>query len=73
MPVAKVVNLNRFRKRKQREQAAVVAAANRVRFGRTKEQRAADSASTEAERERLDALRREPPSPQDTPDPPDND
>ena len=34
-----VVNLNRFRKAKQREEAERRAAENRVAFGRTKEER----------------------------------
>ena len=36
-----VVNLKRFRKRSEREQAAKEAEANRARFGRSKSERAA--------------------------------
>ena len=35
-----VVNLKRFKKRSEREQAAMQADANRARFGRTKAERA---------------------------------
>lgn len=37
-----LVNLKRFKKRNEREQAAKRADANRVRFGRTKSERALD-------------------------------
>ena len=37
-----VVNLKRFKKRTEREQAAIDADANRARFGRTKAERARD-------------------------------
>jgi hypothetical protein len=37
-----LVNLNRFRKRSKREQAAKQADANRARFGRSKAERQAD-------------------------------
>jgi hypothetical protein len=37
-----LVNLKRFKKRSEREQAAKHADANRVRFGRTKSERALD-------------------------------
>jgi Domain of unknown function (DUF4169) len=37
-----LVNLKRFKKRSEREQAAKRADANRVRFGRTKSERALD-------------------------------
>jgi uncharacterized protein DUF4169 len=40
--MAEVVNLNRFRKRAEREQSAKQADANRTRFGRTKSERAAE-------------------------------
>ena len=39
-----LVNLKRFKKRSEREQAAKQADANRVRFGRTKSERALDEA-----------------------------
>jgi hypothetical protein len=37
-----IVNLKRFKKRNEREQSAKQADANRVRFGRTKSERAFD-------------------------------
>jgi Domain of unknown function (DUF4169) len=40
--VGNVVNLKRFKKRNEREQSATQADANRVRFGRTKSERALD-------------------------------
>ena len=57
--MAKIINLNKARKRKAREDAAAQAAENRVRFGRTKEQKQLDAAVTEEARRRLDALKRE--------------
>jgi hypothetical protein len=41
-----VINLKRFKKRSEREQAAKQADANRVRFGRTKSERALDELCT---------------------------
>jgi hypothetical protein len=46
--MADIVNLNRFRKRRTREEEGRQAAENRVRFGRTKEER--DKAAREAEK-----------------------
>ena len=43
MAMGDVVNLKRFRKRSEREQAAKEAEANRARFGRNKSERAADA------------------------------
>lgn len=40
--MGEIVNLKRFRKRSDREQAAKQADANRARFGRTKPERARD-------------------------------
>jgi hypothetical protein len=40
--VAELVNLNRFRKRAERDKAATLADVNRAKFGRTKSQRALD-------------------------------
>ena len=58
--MSKVVNLNRFRKQKARQAAEQQAAENRVRFGRTKTEKQRDAAQDTLERQRLDALRREP-------------
>jgi hypothetical protein len=59
--MSKVVNLNRYRKRKAREADAAQAAENRVRFGRTKEEKQRDAAEEEAARKRMEQLRREKP------------
>jgi len=52
-----IVNLKRFRKRREREQAAKQAEANRARFGRNKSERAADAMRTKNARDRLDQHR----------------
>lgn len=57
--MGEVINLNKARKRKAREAAATQAAQNRVRFGRTKEQKQLDTAVSEEARRRLDALKRD--------------
>lgn len=48
--MAEIVNLNRFRKTRQRQEDREKAAENRVRFGRNKSEKAAD----QQDRERLD-------------------
>jgi hypothetical protein len=62
--MGEVINLNRVRKRKAREQAAAQAAENRARHGRTKEQKQREAAAAEEAQKKLDGLRREEP-PQD--------
>lgn len=57
--MGKVINLNKARKRKARVDAAEQAAQNRVRFGRSKEQKQRDAAAAEEAQRRLDALKRE--------------
>jgi hypothetical protein len=52
-----LINLKRFKKRTEREQAATQADANRVRFGRTKAQRALDERRTQRANEVLDQHR----------------
>ena len=52
-----VVNLKRFRKRSEREQAAKEAEANRARFGRSKSERAADAMRARRANELLDQHR----------------
>lgn len=65
--MGEIINLNKVRKRKAREQAAAQAAENRARFGRTKEQKQRDAAAAEEAQKRLDGLRREEtPPPQET-------
>ena len=49
-----VVNLKRFRKRSEREQAAKDAEANRARFGRSKSERAAEEMRSRRASELLD-------------------
>ena len=57
--MADIVNLNKARKKKARQDAAEQAARNRVIFGRTREQKQRDAAAEEEARRRLDGLRRE--------------
>lgn len=57
--MGEVINLNKARKRKARQEAAAQAAENRVRFGRSKEQKQHEAALAEEARKRLDALHRE--------------
>jgi hypothetical protein len=54
------INLNRVRKAKARTEAQASAARNRVAFGRTKAEKLAAKAETEAGERRLDQTRREP-------------
>lgn len=56
-----VINLNKARKQRLREERARQAAENRVRHGRSKVQKARDAAEAEQAAHRLDQLRREPP------------
>jgi hypothetical protein len=54
-----IVNLNQYRKKRRRTEAATQAQENRVRFGRTKEERTAElrereRAKQEIENKRLD-------------------
>lgn len=58
--MSKVVNLNRFRKQKARAEADKQAAENRVRFGRSKAEKAREAAVAEEARRKLDQLRRDP-------------
>lgn len=68
--MADVINLNKFRKRKARVEAAARAAENRVRFGRTPAQKERDEALELEARRRLDRLRREREGGDDEPSPP---
>lgn len=58
--MAKIVNLNKVRKQKARDAAAVQAAGNRARFGRTKAEKERDEAAELEAKRKLDRLRREP-------------
>jgi hypothetical protein len=53
------INLNKARKALARQQAKTQAAANRVRYGRTKGQKAAEALDAEKARRTLDETRRE--------------
>jgi len=55
--MGELVNLKRFRKRAEHEQAAKQADANRARFGRTKSERALDERRTERASDLLDQHR----------------
>lgn len=55
-----IINLNKVRKDKARAAAEKLAAENRVRFGRTKEQKQLDEATAKEAQRRLDLLQREP-------------
>ncbi len=57
--MSKPVNLNRVRKERTRNEARRVADENAVRYGRTKEEKAADAARAEIEARRLDAHKRD--------------
>ena len=60
--MAEIINLRRVKKQQARQDAAHQAAENRVRHGRTKAERAHDTAAEaerERERKRLDGLKRE--------------
>ncbi len=55
----KPVNLNKVRKEKARAEKKARADANSAKFGRSKAEKARDSAETEAAQRRLDGHRRE--------------
>lgn len=55
----KIVNLNKVRKLKARQAAAEKAAENRVKFGRTKEEKQRDAVLAAEAQRKLDQLRRE--------------
>jgi hypothetical protein len=57
MATGDIVNLKRFRKRSEREQAAKEAEANRARFGRSKSERAAEATRARRADELLDQHR----------------
>lgn len=57
--MAEIVNLNKFRKKKTREEASARAAENRVRFGRSKAEKERDASLGQESQRKLDQLRRE--------------
>ena len=58
--MAEPINLNKARKAKVRADQETVAAANRVKFGRTKGEKLADKLTTERATKTLDDSKREP-------------
>lgn len=58
--MAEIVNLNRARKAKTRQEAQTTAAANRAAFGRTKAEKQAAKAEPERRARELDGAKREP-------------
>jgi hypothetical protein len=59
--MAEIVNLNRVRKARARTTAAVEAAANRAKHGRTGAQKASDRAEAARRKALLDGAKREAP------------
>jgi hypothetical protein len=57
--MAEVVNLNKYRKQRERRDADETAAANRVRFGRSKAERSKARQETEKSGKELDDKRLE--------------
>jgi hypothetical protein len=57
--MADVINLNRARKAKARVEKSARAVENRIRFGRTKAEKAVDSAETARRTHDLDGARRD--------------
>lgn len=67
--MAKVINFNRARKQRDREQAQARAAENRIRHGLSKAERDRRDAEAAAADAKLAGLRREPVPPVFDPDP----
>jgi hypothetical protein len=57
--MAEPINLNKARKAKSRAQKEQQASENRVKFGRTKAQKAADEAGRDKLRKKIDLTKRE--------------
>ena len=57
--MAEIISLNRARKAKAKVDKAIQANSNRAKFGRTKEQKAAEKAEAERRAALLDSARRE--------------
>jgi hypothetical protein len=64
IPMADIVNLRQARKRKARAEKEAQAQANRVAFGRTKEERRLGEAQTDLETRRLEGHRLDPKEPE---------
>jgi hypothetical protein len=52
--MAEIINLNRFRKKRERDAKAKTAGANRARFGRAKDEKAKSRVETEKAAKSLD-------------------
>jgi Domain of unknown function (DUF4169) len=59
---AEIVNLNRFRKTKARDDKAREAAENRIKFGRTKAEKQQVAAQEQLDARRLDGVKRTEPA-----------
>ena len=57
--MTQVVNFNKAKKARARDEAKAQAAANRTRFGRTKAEKSAEALAAERARSILDGARRE--------------
>lgn len=57
--MAEIINLNRARKARAKEQAAAKASENRTRFGRTKAQKAKEKADADRIARTIDGAKRE--------------
>lgn len=57
--MAEIVNLNRYRKAREKERAKTAAEENRVRFGRTKSEKLSDADERNRNARTLDDARRE--------------
>lgn len=57
--MAEIVNLNRYRKAREKQRAGVEAKENRIRHGRTKEQRRREADEQERENRALDGAHRD--------------
>lgn len=57
--MADLINFNKARKQRDKKNAEAQAAENRVRFGRTKEQKALEAAQAEEAQRKLDQLKRD--------------
>ena len=61
--MAKLINFNKARKRRDKQNAETQAAENRVRYGRSKEQKALEAAQAIEAQRKLDQLKRDPAAP----------
>lgn len=66
--MADILSFSKARKRRDKQAADALAAENRVRYGRTKDQKTLDAAQAEEAQRRLDQLKREPGADSDSQD-----